>query len=340
MIVPTFDQINQLYLNKKITLTFKQILEKNFLYSTYGNVTHVFNWLLADKDKRLDDKDILWATHYLDSLYSALPPFDESILKYVFSYKYLKGYYKRIYKGLNQDERDNLLGKYSSDTFGPYKHYLLCPESFLSSLFGDAIIAELTLGIDFFFEKTDKDKFVGYFEENYPKSQFLPAIKKKMQEMKKAEMVTTDGTDSIIILENRISSLKDLPSIKNLKGKYLFVDLWATWCIPCKQEFQHKQDLDKVLVQYQNIVPLYISIDKDALDESWRKNINQYALTGYHIRASEALQNDILQQVNNSSKSLAIPRYMLLDDSGNIVNDNMPRPSAIDILKKELDKLM
>ncbi|GHU80179.1 hypothetical protein FACS1894145_6020 [Bacteroidia bacterium] len=153
-------------------------------------------------------------------------------------------------------------------------------------------------------------------------------------------MAIKESSDSIIILEDSIVSLKELVFVKNLQGKYLYIDLWATWCIPCKQEFQYKGDLDQVLTQYPNIVPVYISMDNDELDQLWRKNINQYVLFGYHLRASKTLQNDILKQVYKGSQSFEIPRYILLNDSGTIVNDDLPRPRASDQLKEVLDGLM
>ena len=58
--------------------------------------------------------------------------------------------------------------------------------------------------------------------------------------------------------------------LEDLKGKYVYIDVWATWCGPCLAEIPH---LKKVEAAYhdKNIVFLSISIDVKKDYEKWKK---------------------------------------------------------------------
>lgn len=66
---------------------------------------------------------------------------------------------------------------------------------------------------------------------------------------------------------------------------------------------------------------------------------NPANLPGLHLRATEKLTMDILDKIYKNER-ISIPRYVLLDPEGNVVNDNLSRPSQIEYLKKELDKAL
>jgi len=114
----------------------------------------------------------------------------------------------------------------------------------------------------------------------------------------------------------------------HFQGKRLYIDLWATWCIPCKMEFKnYDEDLYSFLNSY-NIKNVFISIDKDKRHQIWNKEISLLGLTGYHIRANPSLYESIKQLVFNGDK-VSIPRYIIVNEEGTIVSFNASRPSSI-----------
>ena len=112
-------------------------------------------------------------------------------------------------------------------------------------------------------------------------------------------------------------------SLDDLKGKYVYVDVWATWCNPCKREIPFLQKVEK---QYhgKNIEFVSLSIDQKKDHEAWVKMIADKQLTGVQLFADNSWRSKfVTDYVING-----IPRFILIDPQGNIVSSNAPRPSS------------
>ncbi len=117
-------------------------------------------------------------------------------------------------------------------------------------------------------------------------------------------------------LEGKIVSLDDF------KGKVVYIDFWASWCGPCRQQFPFAKALQEKFTakEKKKIVFLYISIDEN--EESWRSAIEKMEIHGYHTISPGNWSSEACKFFKISS----IPRYMLIDKSGKIANENAPRP--------------
>ncbi|GAF03543.1 TlpA family protein disulfide reductase [Saccharicrinis fermentans] len=111
-------------------------------------------------------------------------------------------------------------------------------------------------------------------------------------------------------------------SLGDLKGKYVYIDVWATWCGPCLAEVPF---LKKVEKQYhgRNIEFVSISIDVEKKNEAWRKLVINKELAGIQLRADKDWGSEFIASYEINS----IPRFILIDPNGNIVASNAPRPS-------------
>ncbi len=179
------------------------------------------------------------------------------------------------------------------------------------------------------------DSAFTYYKLKYPNSSFIKVVEDilKNQQGTKTFSFSTDST-TIKILDSS-SQFKSIVSIINskFKDKPVFIDLWATWCLPCKQEFQFKKPIE-TLLKTLNIEMLYISIDDEIYKKKWHNDIYQLGLSGNHIIAGADLQKDISNIIYNDDKGkLSIPRYVLINKKGLIVNKNLPRPSNYNDLK-------
>ena len=144
-------------------------------------------------------------------------------------------------------------------------------------------------------------------------------------------------SDKMKFVDNyeNINSLKDC--VKSFKGKKVYIDVWATWCAPCIEEFENKERLLELL-NPKGVPILYISIDEEKNDIQWKNMIKFYDLKGYHIRANNKLSED-LRKIYNQNGLLAIPWYILIDEQGNIKRKYAKKPSQIGELKKEIDEI-
>ncbi|MFI2742886.1 TlpA family protein disulfide reductase [Zhouia sp. PK063] len=122
-------------------------------------------------------------------------------------------------------------------------------------------------------------------------------------------------------------------SLTDLKGKYVYVDVWATWCGPCKGEIPY---LKKVEEEYhgKNIQFVSISIDEQKDHETWKNMIKEKELGGIQLMADKNWESDFAKEYNIRG----IPRFILIDPQGNIVNADAPRPSNPE-LKELFDSL-
>ena len=140
--------------------------------------------------------------------------------------------------------------------------------------------------------------------------------------------VDRDFSENITFVENfeNINTLEEL--FKPMKGKKIYVDVWATWCVPCKEEFKHSERLKQILKE-KDIQMLYISIDREIEDAQWKNLIKYYNLEGKHIRVNENLKNKLHYQYDEKSGMIVIPWYILIDEEGNILQKQAKRPSQI-----------
>jgi thiol-disulfide isomerase/thioredoxin len=124
-----------------------------------------------------------------------------------------------------------------------------------------------------------------------------------------------------------------LVSLNDLKGKYLYIDFWATWCGPCIKEIP---SLKKTEEEYRgkNIRFVSISYDKPGDREKWKSYVRDNQLTGIQLLADQEM-HDLYNKTFNID---LIPRFILLDPEGKIVSGNAPRPSS-PRLKELLDKV-
>ena len=136
-------------------------------------------------------------------------------------------------------------------------------------------------------------------------------------------------------LQFTCKDINDKPvSFSDFEGKYVYIDIWATWCAPCKAEIPHLKALEEEL-SGSDIVFMSISLDKKADLQKWKNFVKKEALGGVQLIA----ENDFNSDLANTYKINSIPRFLLFDKSGNIINTQADRPSNPE-LKKQLNELL
>lgn len=114
-------------------------------------------------------------------------------------------------------------------------------------------------------------------------------------------------------------------SLKDFKGKYLFIDMWATWCGPCRGQLPYLKKLEEKFKD-KNITFLGLSVDDDKA--AWEKMVKSGELTGIQLLLGTDTKG--FQKAYNIN---GIPHFILIDPEGKVVNNSMMRPSSEGIEK-------
>ena len=108
-------------------------------------------------------------------------------------------------------------------------------------------------------------------------------------------------------------------TLVDFRGKYVYIDMWATWCGPCKREMPYLKALEEEFKDAE-IVFLGLSVDKDK--EAWENMVRQGELTGVQLYLGTG------SRFQEGYSVESIPRFILLDKEGIIISNDMTRPSA------------
>jgi len=105
-------------------------------------------------------------------------------------------------------------------------------------------------------------------------------------------------------------------SVSDFKGKYLFLDFWASWCTPCRKE---NPDFVKIYDQFrgQNFEILGIALDKKR--ENWIDAIKADGLEWPQVSDLKYFDSEIIELYNIQS----VPTTILLDPQGKIIAKNL-----------------
>ncbi len=111
---------------------------------------------------------------------------------------------------------------------------------------------------------------------------------------------------------------KDFP-LRQFLGKYIYIDVWATWCVPCKKEYPFLKELEETFHDEKNLAILSLSIDSDKV--KWENYLKENNMYGIHLFSGA--KSDFVSFYDIG----AIPRFILIDPLGQVINSDEIRPS-------------
>lgn len=268
--------------------------------------TYHLNHFLVSRDTSNYTDDFLLKTtaslNHLDLLKAGQP--DYAVLLHF----YLEGIIYRKVNQLTSSPKENSIKDFYKST-----------HTYLSNIDAPEIIKEVLMAKNltsaFFRNGINPNSSFIYnsFKNQFSNSKYLHSLKQTYDDLVKLK---SNKTASDII--GNTADGNEM-SLSELEGNIIFIDIWATWCKPCIEEFPATIELSK---KYNDQVKfVYFSIDKDT--SKWKKFLTTHPeLNGIHLL--DQAENSILQLFEIEG----IPRYILIDAEGVIVNSHAPNPSS------------
>lgn len=123
-------------------------------------------------------------------------------------------------------------------------------------------------------------------------------------------------------------------SLSDFKGKVVLIDVWATWCMPCRMELPHLKRLEEEM-HGKDVVFIGVSLEEAKDKQKWLDFVKKEGLKGIQLHAGG------WSKIAQDYQIKGIPRFIVIDKKGNVVSADAPRPSTPDLkrlLEIELKK--
>ncbi|MBC7615440.1 MAG: TlpA family protein disulfide reductase [Pedobacter sp.] len=157
----------------------------------------------------------------------------------------------------------------------------------------------------------------------------------------KLELASNAKNKEIQIIPNfeKINSIYDV--INKLKGKVVYLDVWGTWCGPCKEELKYNPDL-KAKFKGKAVAYVYLDLDDDNLDTQWREFIITNNMEGLHLRKSRQTIVSFWKELlaNTEDKEEYYPQYFIFDKKGKLAVSKAKRPSEKEELYMQIEQFL
>lgn len=140
------------------------------------------------------------------------------------------------------------------------------------------------------------------------------------------KLLRTDPTTMLIEdPEGRQTTFADV--LKRHIGKVVYVDLWASWCGPCRAGMADAEELRKTFAG-KDVVFLYLAVNDSKT--AWKRAVEEYEIPaneGVNYIVLNSTECSFLKEIDNRR----IPQYLLYDKSGNLVDNKAPHPGSPDV---------
>ena len=143
-----------------------------------------------------------------------------------------------------------------------------------------------------------------------------------------SEFIKERGVDmegsNLVELTNLNNENMELTEVTNkLKGNYIYIDIWASWCAPCKKSIPETL---KLIAKYKHKDIKFIFLAYNDKRINWLSAVKQLKMDQYVLNyyITNSKSSNWFEEINLKT----IPRYLLLDKSGEIKLYNAPAPGS------------
>lgn len=178
------------------------------------------------------------------------------------------------------------------------------------------------------------------FNNQFPKSIHRQDLVSKTNSLHQM-LIENETNNNIKIVPGfeKMTSIAEL--VQSFKGKVVYLDIWGTWCGPCKEELYYIPEL-KARFKGKDVVFVYLDMDDDDKDVSWREFIKVNKMEGIHLRKNRQTIAPFWKELlaNAKDKAEYYPQYFIFDKEGKLVVTKAKRPSSKEDLYNQLESYL
>jgi len=314
----TVSKFDSVALVKSISKDFQKTVNRDIYLTMYLMISR------GNKYGKISKQDSIIISDIRKQIFATYPPFAKENLLSSAGYLYLDNYLISSHFWSQLDKKQYI------NEFGQYKFYGVLPSEILKIKLGTSLVYEYLNNR----HDINKEIALKIFKTKFPDSQYYQIFQEFQKQVDQSSDDVNKRENKLLIDSTGISSnIKTLKELHDtyFKGKKLFIDLWATWCFPCRAQLRYANEVDSLARKY-DITLVYISIDDVKSKKTWIDDIKGLKLYGNHYLANEMLLQDLKTRYYKND-NINIPRYFFMDENGNMITDDAPRPSALNELE-------
>ena len=171
-----------------------------------------------------------------------------------------------------------------------------------------------------------------HFKKRYPWSVYIKGFSASIAEVINKQRQAL-SSKTIFVADNgtKLNTFKDVLAL--MKGKTVLVDMWGTWCGPCREEIEKNGPKLRAHFKGKNVTFLYIANLDNGKEKEWKKQIAYFQIEGTHILANRKLTDDIMGKV----KATGYPTYIIIKKDGSYKQAATRYPVNLQAMIKEIE---
>lgn len=180
------------------------------------------------------------------------------------------------------------------------------------------------------------------FKARFPQSPYLAQLTAEMEPVYQFEKNKEREVGGMNFYPRQAleSSMLSVLQSDQYRGRVIFVDIWGTWCSPCREQFAYMKAIKEELHD-EDIAYIYFADERlQKPEKHWMETIKFFGLKGDHYIVSKNLVFQFMKDIDHYSPRFEYPTYMIVNRQGEIVFHDAADPSSGEVLVAQIRSVL